>query len=72
VAQAQQILQQQGFTNISVNGSTDPNAQVVQQNPGPNQPVDNPGATPITLTAFGGGGNNGDNNGGNGNGGFFH
>ncbi|MEU0600598.1 Stk1 family PASTA domain-containing Ser/Thr kinase [Streptomyces sp. NPDC006393] len=71
VAQATQILNGAGFTNIQVRGSTDPNALVVDQDPKPNQQVDNPGATPITLTAFGGGNNQGGNNGGNNNGGLF-
>ncbi|GHE66086.1 putative serine/threonine-protein kinase [Streptomyces spiralis] len=71
VAQATQILNGAGFTNIQTKGSTDPNALVFDQDPKPNQQVDNPAATPITLTAFGGGNNQGGNNGGNNNGGIF-
>ncbi|MGW0083182.1 Stk1 family PASTA domain-containing Ser/Thr kinase [Streptomyces sp. NPDC003393] len=65
VAQATQILNGAGFTNVRVRGSNDPNALVIDQDPKPNQPVGNPGATQITLTAFGGGNNQGGNNGGN-------
>ncbi|WP_306184619.1 Stk1 family PASTA domain-containing Ser/Thr kinase [Streptomyces sp. MK5] len=68
VAQATQILQQNGFNAIAFNGTSDPNALVVDQDPKPGTPVDNPDATQITLTTFGGGGNN---NGGNNNGGLF-
>ncbi|MFF0789945.1 Stk1 family PASTA domain-containing Ser/Thr kinase [Streptomyces spiralis] len=71
VAQATQILNGAGFTNIQTKGSTDPNALVFDQDPKPNQQVDNAAATPITLTAFGGGNNQGGNNGGNNNGGIF-
>ncbi|GGV72757.1 MULTISPECIES: Stk1 family PASTA domain-containing Ser/Thr kinase [Streptomyces] len=55
LGEAQQILSQAGFTNIKVNGSQDPNAFVIAQDPQPNQPVDNPAGTQITLTAIGGG-----------------
>ncbi|MFJ7179279.1 Stk1 family PASTA domain-containing Ser/Thr kinase [Streptomyces massasporeus] len=70
VGQAKQILAQQGFTNIQFAGGSDQsdNALVAGQNPGPNQEVDDPAATTITLQTFGVGGNN---NGGNGNGGIF-
>ncbi|MFF6875011.1 Stk1 family PASTA domain-containing Ser/Thr kinase [Streptomyces sp. NPDC012474] len=72
VGQAKQILAQQGFTNIQFAGGSDQsdNALVAGQNPGPNQEVDDPAGTTITLQTVGvGGGNN--NNGGNGNGGIF-
>ncbi|MFC9058797.1 Stk1 family PASTA domain-containing Ser/Thr kinase [Streptomyces sp. NPDC057074] len=63
--QAQQTLQQAGFTNIQVTGPNDGNAVVIQQNPPAGTEVDDPAATPITLTTVGGnGGNNGGNNGG--------
>ncbi|MEU0171992.1 Stk1 family PASTA domain-containing Ser/Thr kinase [Streptomyces massasporeus] len=70
VGQAKQILAQQGFTNIQFAGGSDQsdNALVAGQNPGPNQEVDDPAATTITLQTVGVGGNN---NGGNGNGGIF-
>ncbi|MFE1909767.1 Stk1 family PASTA domain-containing Ser/Thr kinase [Streptomyces anandii] len=74
VAQARQTLQAAGFTNIQFQpgSSQDDNAFVINQDPKPNQQVDNPGATTITLQTIGGGGNNGgNNNGGNGNGGIF-
>ncbi|MFI1533792.1 Stk1 family PASTA domain-containing Ser/Thr kinase [Streptomyces anandii] len=74
VAQARQTLQAAGFTNIQFQpgSSQDDNAFVINQDPRPNQQVDNPGATTITLQTIGGGGNNGgNNNGGNGNGGIF-
>ncbi|GGX93887.1 Stk1 family PASTA domain-containing Ser/Thr kinase [Streptomyces anandii] len=73
VAQARQTLQAAGFTNIQFQpgSSQDDNAFVINQDPRPNQQVDNPGATTITLQTIGGGGNNGGNNGGNGNGGIF-
>ncbi|MFJ7767759.1 Stk1 family PASTA domain-containing Ser/Thr kinase [Streptomyces sp. NPDC097107] len=64
--QAQQTLQQAGFTNIQVNGPNDGNAVVIQQNPPAGTEVDDPAATQITLTTVGGngGGNNGGGNGG--------
>ncbi|MFJ8592211.1 Stk1 family PASTA domain-containing Ser/Thr kinase [Streptomyces sp. NPDC093598] len=76
VGQAKQILAQQGFTNIQfANGSDQSdNALVAGQNPGPNQEVDDPAATTITLQTVGFGNNNGGNNnggGGGGNGGIF-
>ncbi|MFE1857182.1 Stk1 family PASTA domain-containing Ser/Thr kinase [Streptomyces anandii] len=66
VAQARQTLQAAGFTNIQFQpgSSQDDNAVVFNQDPRPNQQVDNPGATTITLQTIGGGGNNGGNNGG--------
>jgi serine/threonine-protein kinase len=67
LAQAKQILQQNGFTNIQVSGSQDDNAVVTQQDPQPGTEVDNPGGQAITLTTAGGGNNNnggGDNGGG--------
>ncbi|GAB2865515.1 Stk1 family PASTA domain-containing Ser/Thr kinase [Streptomyces deserti] len=69
LAQARQILQQQGFTNIQVSGPQDDNAVVTQQDPQPGTEVDNPGGQTITLTTAGGG--NGNNNGGGDNGGLF-
>ncbi|MEU0895436.1 Stk1 family PASTA domain-containing Ser/Thr kinase, partial [Streptomyces massasporeus] len=71
VGQAKQILAQQGFTNIQFAGGSDQsdNALVAGQNPGPNQEVDDPAATTITLQTVGVG--SGNNNGGNGNGGIF-
>lgn len=65
LAQAQQTLQQAGFTNIKVSGDGSGNAVVVSQNPPAGTEVDDPAATEITLTVVGGGGgNNGGNNGG--------
>ncbi|WP_217163263.1 Stk1 family PASTA domain-containing Ser/Thr kinase [Streptomyces sp. AC512_CC834] len=63
LAQAQQTLNQAGFTNIQVTGPGDGNAVVIGQNPPANSEVDDPAATPITLTTVGGNGNG--NNGGN-------
>ncbi|WP_030244942.1 MULTISPECIES: Stk1 family PASTA domain-containing Ser/Thr kinase [unclassified Streptomyces] len=72
VGQAKQTLAQAGFTNIQfANGSDQSDtAIVVGQDPQPNQEVDDPAATTITLQTIGvgGGNNNGGNNGG---GGFF-
>ncbi|MBB6415988.1 Stk1 family PASTA domain-containing Ser/Thr kinase [Streptomyces sp. AK010] len=72
VGQAKQILAQAGFTNIQFAGGSDQsdNALVAGQNPGPNQEVDDPAATTITLQTVGVGGGNGNGN-GNGNGGIF-
>ncbi|MEV5006123.1 Stk1 family PASTA domain-containing Ser/Thr kinase [Streptomyces sp. NPDC093064] len=68
VGEARQILAAEGFTNVQFAEGSNPddNARVMQQDPGPDQEVDDPGNTQITLTTFGG--NNGN---GNGNGGFF-
>ncbi|MEV6506532.1 Stk1 family PASTA domain-containing Ser/Thr kinase [Streptomyces sp. NPDC051642] len=68
VANAKQILQQNGFTNIQFADNSDQgdNAIVTQQDPGSGNQVDDPGNTQITLTSVGTG--NGNNNGG---GGFF-
>ncbi|MER5522632.1 Stk1 family PASTA domain-containing Ser/Thr kinase, partial [Streptomyces sp. NPDC002763] len=68
VKEAQQILQQQGFTQIQVNGPTDDKARVVLQTPQQGTQAD-PGSTQIVLTTadFGGGNNGGGDNGG----GFF-
>ncbi|MER5834009.1 Stk1 family PASTA domain-containing Ser/Thr kinase [Streptomyces sp. NPDC002130] len=73
VGQAKQILAQQGFTNIQfANGSDQSdNALVAAQNPGPDQEVDDPAGTTITLQTVGFGNNGGNNNGGGGNGGIF-
>ncbi|GHB24742.1 putative serine/threonine-protein kinase [Streptomyces viridiviolaceus] len=65
LAEAQQILQQSGFTNVQVAGANDGNATVVIMDPQPGTEVDNPAGTQITLTTAGGG------NGGNGNGGII-
>ncbi|CAM5450036.1 Stk1 family PASTA domain-containing Ser/Thr kinase [Streptomyces griseorubiginosus] len=70
VAQARQILNNAGFTNIQfANGSDQSDTAVVaQQDPQGGSEVDDPGSTPINLTTVSvGGGNNGGNNGG----GFF-
>ncbi|MFI9250551.1 Stk1 family PASTA domain-containing Ser/Thr kinase [Streptomyces sp. NPDC053069] len=58
--EAQQILQQQGYTQIQVNGSKDDKARVIQQNPPAGTQAD-PSNTPIVLNTldFGGGGDNG-------------
>ncbi|MFC7813246.1 Stk1 family PASTA domain-containing Ser/Thr kinase [Streptomyces sp. NPDC057367] len=67
LAEARQILQQNGFTNVQVQPGApgDDNAMVVAMNPQPNTEVDDPGATPIVLTTIGGnGGGNGNNGGG--------
>ncbi|WP_399886695.1 Stk1 family PASTA domain-containing Ser/Thr kinase [Streptomyces sp. BBFR51] len=68
LAQAQQTLNQAGFTNIQVSGPNDGNAVVIGQNPPANSEVDDPAATQITLNTVGG---NGGNNGGNDNGGII-
>ncbi|MFF7279370.1 Stk1 family PASTA domain-containing Ser/Thr kinase [Streptomyces griseorubiginosus] len=72
VAQARQILNAAGFTNIQfANGSDQSDTAVVaQQDPGGGNEVNDPGQTQITLAtvSVGGGNNNGGNNGG---GGFF-
>ncbi|MEV7732077.1 Stk1 family PASTA domain-containing Ser/Thr kinase [Streptomyces sp. NPDC088921] len=68
VAQARQILNSAGFTNIQfANGSDQSDtALVTQQDPGGGNEVDDPGSTQINLiTVSVGGGNNGGNNGGN-------
>ncbi|MEV7032361.1 Stk1 family PASTA domain-containing Ser/Thr kinase [Streptomyces sp. NPDC093272] len=67
VQQAKQTLQAAGFTNIQFNGDNSDNARVIGQDPGANNPVDNPGGTQVTLTTV----NVGGNNGGNGGGGFI-
>ncbi|MET8827669.1 Stk1 family PASTA domain-containing Ser/Thr kinase [Streptomyces sp. NPDC004610] len=69
VAQARQTLQAAGFTNIQFAEGSDQSdgAFVLAQDPGAGQEVDDPAATPITLTTAG----LGQNNGGNGNGGGF-
>ncbi|MGX1476022.1 UNVERIFIED_CONTAM: beta-lactam-binding protein with PASTA domain/predicted Ser/Thr protein kinase [Streptomyces canus] len=71
VAQARQILNNAGFTNIQfANGSDQSDtALVAQQDPGAGNEVDDAGGTQITLAtvSVGGGNNNGGNNGG----GFF-
>ncbi|MCX4824424.1 Stk1 family PASTA domain-containing Ser/Thr kinase [Streptomyces sp. NBC_01142] len=72
VAEAKQILAQNGFTNIQFapGSSQDDNALVTAMDPQPNTPVD-PATTTITLTTFGGGGNNGGQNGGGNGGGII-
>lgn len=69
VAQARQILQQNGFNNIQFAPNSDQgdNALVIKQDPQQGQA--DPNATVITLTTIGGNGNNGGNN--NGGNGFF-
>ncbi|RSN41647.1 Stk1 family PASTA domain-containing Ser/Thr kinase [Streptomyces sp. WAC 04229] len=66
LAEARQILQQSGFTNVQVapNAPGDDNATVIAMDPQPGTEVDDPAATPITLTTVGGNGGNGGNNGG--------
>ncbi|MFI2201931.1 Stk1 family PASTA domain-containing Ser/Thr kinase [Streptomyces sp. NPDC020192] len=62
--EAQQILQQNGFTQIQVQGPTDDKARVLAQTP-PAGTQGDPGTTQILLTTQDfGGGNNGGNNGG--------
>ncbi|MCT9005289.1 Stk1 family PASTA domain-containing Ser/Thr kinase [Streptomyces rhizosphaerihabitans] len=67
VAQARQILQQQGFNNIQFAPGSDgsDNATVIGQNPNGNTPVDSPDNTTVVLTTVNIG-NNGGNNGGGG------
>ncbi|MEU9290395.1 Stk1 family PASTA domain-containing Ser/Thr kinase [Streptomyces sp. NPDC048275] len=69
VAEARQILQAQGFTDIRIANGSDGSdtAFVVDQDPDAGTEVDNPAGTTITLTTASIGGNNG----GNGNGGIF-
>ncbi|MGW1539510.1 Stk1 family PASTA domain-containing Ser/Thr kinase [Streptomyces sp. NPDC002309] len=69
VADARQILNAAGFTNIQFEPGSDQSdaAIVASQNPSGDQEVDNPAATPITLRTVNLNGNNGGNNGG----GFF-
>ncbi|WRZ91820.1 Stk1 family PASTA domain-containing Ser/Thr kinase [Streptomyces sp. NBC_01007] len=71
VAQARQILQQQGFNNIQFAPGSDgsDNATVIGQNPNGNTPVDSPDNTTVVLTTVNIGNNNGGNN--NGGGGLF-
>ncbi|MFF3875010.1 Stk1 family PASTA domain-containing Ser/Thr kinase [Streptomyces sp. NPDC001978] len=66
VAVARQILNSQGFTNIQFAQGSDGSdtALVADQDPKPNQQVDDPAATQITLTTVGGNNNGGGNNGG--------
>ncbi|MFE2352843.1 Stk1 family PASTA domain-containing Ser/Thr kinase [Streptomyces parvulus] len=66
LAEARQILQQSGFTNVQVapNAPGEDNATVIAMDPQPGTEVDDPAATPITLTTVGGNGGNGGNNGG--------
>ncbi|WP_435283413.1 Stk1 family PASTA domain-containing Ser/Thr kinase [Streptomyces koelreuteriae] len=70
VGQAKQALAAAGFTNIQfANGSDQSDTAIVAgQDPQPNQEVDDPAATTVTLQTVGVGGGN---NGGNGNGGIF-
>ncbi|MGW0420185.1 Stk1 family PASTA domain-containing Ser/Thr kinase [Streptomyces sp. NPDC003015] len=71
VAQARQILNSAGFTDIQfANGSDQSDtALVAQQDPGAGNEVDDPGSTRVTLQTVSVG--NGNNNGGNNGGGFF-
>ncbi|MGW5608366.1 Stk1 family PASTA domain-containing Ser/Thr kinase [Streptomyces sp. NPDC003753] len=66
LSDAVKILQQKGFTRIQVNGPTDGNARVTNQDPQPGTQAD-PNSQTITLTTVSAGGNNGGGN----NGGFF-
>ncbi|MFG2528513.1 Stk1 family PASTA domain-containing Ser/Thr kinase [Streptomyces sp. NPDC048516] len=63
--EAKKLLQQAGFTNLQLTGSSpqDDTARVIDQDPKPNTPSD-PKTTTVTLTTIGGGGNGGDNGGG--------
>ncbi|MFG2777998.1 Stk1 family PASTA domain-containing Ser/Thr kinase [Streptomyces prunicolor] len=65
VANAKQILQQNGFTNVQFADNSDQgdNAIVTQQDPGSGNQVDDPANTQITLTTVGTGNNNGGNGG---------
>ncbi|WP_267714003.1 Stk1 family PASTA domain-containing Ser/Thr kinase [Streptomyces sp. CoH17] len=71
LAQARQMLQQSGFTNVQVaqGAPGDDNAVVMAMDPQPGTEVDDPAGTQITLTTVGG--NNGNNGGGGGDGGGF-
>ncbi|MFE2262085.1 Stk1 family PASTA domain-containing Ser/Thr kinase [Streptomyces griseosporeus] len=63
---ARKALEQEGFTNIQVQGPSDDNALVTAQTPPAGTQAD-PGTTTIVLTTVdfgGGGGNNGGDNGG--------
>ncbi|MEU0223262.1 Stk1 family PASTA domain-containing Ser/Thr kinase [Streptomyces sp. NPDC006284] len=69
LAEARQILQQSGFTNVQVapGAPGEDNAVVIAMDPQPGTEVDDPAATQITLTTVGGnggGGNGGGDNGG--------
>jgi serine/threonine-protein kinase len=70
LAEARQILQQSGFTNVQVaqGAPGEDNAVVIAMDPQPGTEVDDPAATQITLTTVGGngGGNGGGDNGGGG------
>ncbi|WP_328439660.1 Stk1 family PASTA domain-containing Ser/Thr kinase [Streptomyces sp. NBC_00444] len=63
VAQARQLLQSRGFTNIQFADGSDESdtAIVIDQDPDENSGVDDPAGTTVTLTTvgFGNGGNNG-------------
>ncbi|MGI5393886.1 Stk1 family PASTA domain-containing Ser/Thr kinase [Streptomyces sp. CA-251251] len=71
LAEARQILQQSGFTNVQVapGAPGEDNAVVIAMDPQPGTEVDDPAATQITLTTVGGNGNG--NGGGGDNGGGF-
>ncbi|MEV6737387.1 Stk1 family PASTA domain-containing Ser/Thr kinase [Streptomyces sp. NPDC051104] len=66
LSDAVKALQQKGFTRIQVNGPTDGNARVTNQDPQPNTQAD-PNSQTITLTTVSAGGNDGGGN----DGGFF-
>ncbi|MGW8062174.1 Stk1 family PASTA domain-containing Ser/Thr kinase [Streptomyces ziwulingensis] len=70
LAEARQILQQSGFTNVQVAAGApgEDDALVIAMDPQPGTEVEDPAATQITLTTTGG---NGNNNGGGDNGGGF-
>ncbi|MGV9389369.1 Stk1 family PASTA domain-containing Ser/Thr kinase [Streptomyces olivaceus] len=71
LAEARQILQQSGFTNVQVQpgAPTEDNTTVIAMDPQPGTEVDDPGAQQITLTTIAG--NNGNNGGNGGDGGGF-
>ncbi|MFE2047580.1 Stk1 family PASTA domain-containing Ser/Thr kinase [Streptomyces sp. NPDC059459] len=73
LAEARQILQQSGFTNVQVapGAPGEDNAVVIAMDPQPGTEVDDPAATQITLTTVGGNGNGNGNGGGGDNGGGF-
>ncbi|MCX4549653.1 Stk1 family PASTA domain-containing Ser/Thr kinase [Streptomyces sp. NBC_01387] len=56
VADARQMLNQAGFTNVQIAGGSngDDSALVTNVDPAPGTPVDDPGSTQITLTTAGG------------------
>ncbi|MEU5754831.1 Stk1 family PASTA domain-containing Ser/Thr kinase [Streptomyces sp. NPDC047829] len=73
LAEARQILQQSGFTNVQVaqGAPGEDNAVVIAMDPQPGTEVDDPAATQITLTTVGGNGGGGNGGGDNGGGGII-